>query len=118
MYEFVDPEPENNTPEARAIEHSVMGALVHHYRGYRWIVQANMIGGMVNIYNLDVMAYISQNEPERINMPHAFQLDLNKIQVDFEKAAVMAGGEILERYLMDRSINASPERDNRNNIIT
>jgi len=96
--------------EANRIVHTVGGALSRRYKGYRWLVDVNMDGGIVSVF-----LPIISNE-------YGMQIHLDKHTFDLEGAAIKAGGELLERFNLHRSHDKGEannlQRDMRGNAIT
>lgn len=65
-------------------------ALHTHYPGHLWAVSVN--GGMLDIRNL----MLSEKYGYRLRIPATYSMS------DFKQRALMAGGEILERFKVQR----------------
>lgn len=82
-------------------------ALTRAYPGYRWGVRANWSQGVVDVFCLDTPA------------KYGYRLHLRGLHADqmysasaFEKACLAAGGEILERYGLNRTAFKADEYEN------
>jgi hypothetical protein len=66
-------------------------ALEKHYPGWMWAINPDQEGGVIYIYSL------------RLSGEYGIVLRTGEVQDDaHEKAAIMAGGEILDRYNLPR----------------
>jgi hypothetical protein len=86
-----DENPENNTNVAKEITMMVGKALIAAYPGRNWVVDPNIPGGIVTVY----LAPLTGS--------YGFVIHLSKLNHDLEKTVVWAGGEILERFGLNRN---------------
>lgn len=80
----------NNCVQATALCQKIGNALAKHYPRRKWYVDVNWEGKIASVFAAD------------ISMEYGYQLHINKISEEIEKAAVKAGGELLERFKLSR----------------
>jgi len=91
---LADEDQANNCIEATNICKVLGNALVAAYPKRKWFVDVNWVGKVAWVCCPD------------ISMQYGFCLHLNKLVIEAQKAAVMAGGELLERFDLSRNRNA------------
>lgn len=110
MIILADEDQANNTVEADRICKTLGKALIKAYPKRKWYVDVNWVGKVAWICCPD------------ISMQYGYALHLDKLTIEAEKAAVMAGGTILEMFNLKRERNAMGgeeliKRDIRGNAI-
>ena len=83
--------------EAERIVQALGETLLKKYPGYRWFVDVNMKGGIAGI------------TLPAISTEYGMQIHLDKHTFDLENAAINAGGELLERFGLNRTMNKEEE---------
>ena len=77
--------------EETRVAAQVLNALMHAYPGYEWFVEVNFEGGICTV------------KPEFAGQwGYVLHLNAAASSSEFEKMAVWAGGELLERYNLSR----------------
>lgn len=95
---LADPEGIVTTPELLQARSSTVilvkemaDTLERHYRGWLWAVQPDERGGVINVFSL------------RLSGKWGYRVHTRNAQVDARKWALIAGGEILERFRQRRA---------------
>ena len=96
----LDADIEHDKGKEHTLQQQIGETLKRHYPGYLWAVQVDILGGVVNIYNLTLTGR------------WGFVVHIKNIDSRMKKI-VDAGGEMLERYFMprDRLMNSEQVRD-------